>query len=193
MKKTTSRRAVHVTAATGVRRTALVVLLGGSLLLPGCSGENLAEGVAERAAEAAGGGEVDIDVGEGTARVEGEDGTFEFGGELPEGFPDDVPVPDDYTVISSMEGESERGSGFNVMLATNQPAAELAAEFEQRLADTGWEFSDERYPGGKYEDPAMGQWHFHVTRGDKQLVMMVGGEDDAETTVMYNFGTNSSG
>lgn len=60
------------------RRRIVLVAVTASVVLAGCSGEDIAESVIERQLEAEGGGDVDLDLGDGDIRVETEDGTFEM-------------------------------------------------------------------------------------------------------------------
>ena len=72
---------------------AIALLFAGA----GCSADDLADQVAERAIEnAAGeGADVDFDADTGEFKVETDEGTFSSGGSLPDGFPsDEVPLLD---------------------------------------------------------------------------------------------------
>lgn len=60
------------------RRRILFAAVATSVVLAGCSGEDIAESVIERQLEAEGGGDVDLDLSDGEIRVETEDGTFEM-------------------------------------------------------------------------------------------------------------------
>lgn len=51
------------------------MLATAGLVLTGCSGEDVAERLAEEAAEQAGGGEVDIDTDDGSVSIESDDGS----------------------------------------------------------------------------------------------------------------------
>lgn len=58
-----------------------------------------------------------------------------FGNEIPDGFPEAMPLPDEYEVTSAI-GSPE--AGFTVTLETSEPAEELAELYETGLTDAGW-------------------------------------------------------
>lgn len=136
----------------GGRAAALAVTVAAGLAATGMAGcgaeEALAEKVAEEGAEAAVGAgsdgdvEVDMDRDGGEVRVEGEDGSLVMGAdELPESFPDDVPLPEaDHEVLSAMEVTGEEGH-VQVQLAVGSGTslADLAAHVESGLDEAGYE------------------------------------------------------
>lgn len=138
----------------GGRTAALAVTVAAGLAATGMSGcgaeEALAEKVAEEGVEAAVGAgndsdsdvEVDMDGEDGEVRVEGEDGSLVMGAdELPEGFPDDVPLPEaDHEVLSAMEVTGEDGH-VQVQLAVGSGTslADLAEHVESGLDEAGYE------------------------------------------------------
>lgn len=127
------------------KRWILYVLLAGLLLVAGC---NMVVGlvmstVAEKAMEMGTG--VDIDQKNGTMTFQkGDDSmTFATGDgdaavELPEGFPEDFPLPDNLKIETSsnmaMEGKQVYMIGFD----TYEPANDLAAFYKQELTARGW-------------------------------------------------------
>ena len=104
----------------------LSALVLAALVLAACG--NVGEEIAERAAEAGGGGDVDIELGDdgetGEIVIETEDGTQTVNigtSELPDGLT--VPVPDGYEVLASTSFESEEESLISVTL--HYPESEL--------------------------------------------------------------------
>lgn len=136
----------------GVRTGGLALAVAAALAATGLTGcgaeEALAEKVAEEGVEAAAGAgsdgdvEVDMDGEDGEVRVEGEDGSLVMGSdELPEGFPDDLPLPEaGHEVLSAMEVTGEDGH-VQVQLALEAGArlTDLAEHVETGLAEAGYE------------------------------------------------------
>lgn len=61
------------------------------------------------------------------------------GGELPEGFADVVPLPDDYSVELSRTAETDAGQEWSVFLEVEAPAVDAFEELAARFDDAGWE------------------------------------------------------
>lgn len=167
------------------KRHALTVV-GLALVATACSGEDIAERIAEnqieKQIEAEGGGDVDIDLdsgnfsvktedgefsiqtdgdgnvsiqgggedGDGSFTIESEDGetvvesddgtaVFTQGGELPEGFPSEIPVPNDFVVIYAQSASSDEGQGFSVAGTSSVPVADVTADTQAALDAAGYE------------------------------------------------------
>lgn len=101
-------------------------------LLTGCSAmaDKAGEKVAEKGMEAAGGGGVDIDSeGDGKVTIESDEGSLEVGGsDLPDGFPDDVPLPDDFEIEAAMSMGTADNQTFTVRMTS--PDADVDQTFE---------------------------------------------------------------
>lgn len=111
------------------------------LLASGCSAEDVADRVAEKAIENAAGGEadVDLDVDSGEFKVETDEGSFSSGGSLPDDFPvDQVPLIDG-DVIQAVSTQQAGASGFVVLVMVDAGVEDALAEAEQRLLDAGYE------------------------------------------------------
>lgn len=115
----------------GLEMRQILVLVIAVLLVASCG--NAAEEVAERAIEAGGGGDVDVEFDEdgdtGEIVFETDEGTQTLnvgGGELPEGLT--VPVPDGYEVLASSTFESDEESLISATL--HYPESELESLIE---------------------------------------------------------------
>ena len=124
-----------------------------ALALAGCGGitdsitENVVEEVAEQAASVDG-QDVDIDFdadGEtGSINVTGPDGeqlSIGAGGDLPQDFPADIPLPDGgYEVLSSF---SDSSGAANVTLQASGSYDDLVAQYESALPAAGYEITSQ--------------------------------------------------
>ncbi|WP_300403967.1 hypothetical protein [Nocardioides sp.] len=123
-------------------RTLLGLAAAGTLLLAsGCSAEDVADRVAEKAIENAGGGDanVDFDVDSGELVVETDEGSFSSGGSLPDDFPSDqIPLVDG-DVIQAASSQQTGASGFVVLVMVGAGVDEALSEAEQLLLDAGYE------------------------------------------------------
>lgn len=175
------------------------ILTGGLALLlttTACSSvaENISERAAEEILEQAAGGEVDIDLDEdgGTVSVNTDDGSFSIGtDELPDAFPASAPLPADYTVLSSMSGDSsDDGQTVVVTVSAGDASFEdLVARLDAELAANGWdvtERSDLRANGFE-------QIVWMVTSASWSGQITVGPGGNGETfNVSYIFDTSSA-
>ena len=132
------------------------------LALGACSTEDVTERVAEEALEqqleGEGGGDVDIDLGDGEVRVEGEDGAVEMsfgedgvsvistpegefrtGTELPDDFPGDVPLPDGMTIVSTASMASPDGTTYVVNGSVDRGVSEANDAYVEALVAAGFE------------------------------------------------------
>jgi hypothetical protein len=103
---------------------------------------NSIEDAIEEAASDAGEGDVNVDFdsdGEEIS-IEGDDGEqISFGGgDLPDGFPDDIPFPDDFEQAFA----SSDGSGFFVSGTSGESVDDLDSFYAEALGDAGYEIDD---------------------------------------------------
>lgn len=135
--------------------TRSILAAAAALALAGCGSigdqvnERIAEEVVERAAESGSDGDVDFDVDTdgGSVTIETDEGTYTSGSdELPDGFPESMPVPDDLPVVGSMSGAGDGGDGFFVQLTAEEVSPkvyeDLVAFYESELEANGWTVAD---------------------------------------------------
>lgn len=136
-------------AMTTSTRRFLLAATAGALALSGTAcdavGDQIAEEAAEQIAEQAGGEGVDIEVDEdgGQISIESSEGTLDIGGgELPDAFPEGVPLPDGHEVASSMTQGSDGAQSVFVTVSAPGTHDELVSSLESGLTDAGWTIDD---------------------------------------------------
>jgi hypothetical protein len=115
------------------------VLLLGAAACGGDSGSP-SDGALEEIIESQGGGDVDIDSDDGEITIESDDGSFSSSssGELPEGWPDDVPLPDDFEIQgSSRIADGSSGGAVLTVSGMTGMSVEEVQEFYTSALD-GW-------------------------------------------------------
>lgn len=125
-----------------LRRLAIIGAVAALATAAACSSEDLADRVTEGIAERATDEDVDFDIDSesGEVNVSTPDGDFSLGGdEVPEDFPSEVPLPDGFTVVTSMRmGEGETTT-FTVIGQVDRSATELDDEISAAFDGGGWE------------------------------------------------------
>jgi hypothetical protein len=117
----------------------LIALMALGLVLAGCG--NAAEQIAEQAAEASGGGDVDVEIDDqaGEFTIESDDGTQTVNvgsGDLPEGLT--IPIPDGYEVIASSVLDQTEGRFLTAILSyPGGDIEEIAAHFDDYYEGIG--------------------------------------------------------
>ncbi|MCB0977180.1 MAG: hypothetical protein KDB02_06935 [Acidimicrobiales bacterium] len=141
--------------ATVVTLTALSL---GTLVGCGAASDKATEKLTEKAIEAQTGGDVDIDTkGDGSFKLETEDGSFESGtGKVPSSWPDDVPLPKDIQVLSGQTTDTNDGKLVAIVATTTTAADELLAELKEALS--GWKMSGETTSTGGGATITGAQW-----------------------------------
>lgn len=123
-------------------------ILVAAMLASGCSAiaDKAGEKIAEKGIEAGGGGDAEInfdDDGDGSISMESSEGSFSMGGgEIPDGFPEEVPLPDGFEVESAMAiGSDEVNQIYTLSLkgeGSGDDADALAEDLQSRAEDAGF-------------------------------------------------------
>lgn len=101
--------------------------------------------VAERLTESLSGDdvEVDIDSDSGEVKIETDDGSMQFStDQLPEGFPQDIPLPDDLDLMSSRSTDVGDGAAFSLVGTVDGEASEVFDPLAKQFRDAGWNETD---------------------------------------------------
>jgi hypothetical protein len=169
-----------------VKTTLGVAVLGAALVLGtgcGAAADKAAERVSEEAAEEAiGGGNVDID-DDGNVQVETEDGSVAYGtGDLPEGWPEDVPMPDETEIEGSFGGTTASGTNLTVAGETSLSPEEV----DQHFAGIGWT-TDSEFSGGAADEDA--GYVRSLSDGERTLAITAAAGTDGKTTFSATYMT----
>lgn len=164
------------TATTSAAAVAALLLLAGC----GAAAEKVSEKATEQAIESQTGGDVDIDTdGEGSVDIETEDGSLSFGtGEIPEEWPQDVPVPEGIEVLSGTTMDASDGKLVSITATSDRSPEELLAELKETLGD--WEISGESTMTSTDGDISGAQWD---TDGRRFTMAASNGGDGTETSL----------
>jgi hypothetical protein len=140
-----TRRTPHI-IGTRIFALAAVTALG----LAACGGEDLSERAAEEIVEQQleqDGQDVDIDLnddGDGAIRVEGSDGDVEVqfdedgGIDLPDNFPDDVPLPEGLNIQSASSLDAPEGATFILTGTVDGDFADATDAYASALESAGF-------------------------------------------------------
>jgi hypothetical protein len=170
-----------------MRRGWWLVVPGVALvLLAACkkASESTAEKAAERAIERATGNKADVNISGETVKITAKEGgkdiTIETSGTggvaLPKGFPDDLPLYPDATVLSAM---SQGTSGGMVKLQTEDAIERVYEFYDAKLRAGGWEID------GSVTTPEARM--ISGKKGKRKVSMMMGGsKGKSSITVIYN-------
>ncbi len=116
-------------------------LLAAALAVAGCG--EIAERAVEEGLEQAGGAsgnvELDLDDDDGSLSIESSEGSFRIGAhDVPDDFPQEVPLPAELEVMSSMSFNDEGGTSFNLNATTPGDATSVADDLEAAFTDAGF-------------------------------------------------------
>lgn len=132
------------TTAPRRRRPNLLVVapaLLGLALVGSCSSDDVAEQLTEQAIESSGGEGADVEVDSETGQVdiETDDGSMSFGtAELPEGWPSEIPMPDDYELTNAMVTGADGERSFIVGGSFEGDAMATFESLTEQFAQDGW-------------------------------------------------------
>lgn len=141
MTETSAGEAKGIMNRVKISRGAISALTVGSLIFVGAAcgkaEDKLAEKIVEKGIESGTGGDVDINTEDGSVKIKTDDGEATYGGsEIPEGWPDDVPIIDHTEVLTTSSMSSDEGENLMVMVITEKSVADTVAWYKDRL--TGW-------------------------------------------------------
>jgi hypothetical protein len=96
--------------------------------------------IGERAIEEATGTEISRSSDGESLTIESQDGdqTFRQSAELPESFPDGVPIFDPSEVTFSQEINNPDGEAWNVFLSTAESSSDVKSFYQNELSSNGW-------------------------------------------------------
>jgi len=156
----------------------LAVILAGTLILTGCGEEK----VAEKAIESSTGGQADVDVDDDTVTVNTNGSSFSAGDEvaLPSGFPSDVYVIDGTVKAATTITE---GEVYSVSVQTDTSVSEAADEYQEELANDGWNVTMSLNIEGVSSMTA---------EKDNRTVTVSIGEDEESSQTLVTIGTSTS-
>ena len=129
-------------ARRGLATLSLVVLGAGALAA--CSTDDLADRVTEKVAESSGEDvDVSVDSESGEYSIESEDGSTKMQvgtADLPEDWPAEIPLPEDYTLTAALSTASSGSPGFNISGTLPKDADALAVfdEITGLFVADGW-------------------------------------------------------
>ncbi len=168
------------------RRLPLAIAFAAAIIVSGCGsiGEAVSERAIEEGLEAAGAGsdvQIDLDDGNGGISIETSEGSMQIGNaEIPDGFPSEIPLPEDAVIVAAMAFTEDDGANFNVTMTTAMPADVLAADLEDQLIAAGFEIV------GRFEQELNGEatrsLQFQGPEWSGQLIVA---GTDGDTTVSY--------
>lgn len=186
-----------------MRRFPSLFVLAAVAFLALASCGKAAEKISEKAIEqSAGGGDADInddgsfsfenDEGsfsvdkDGNVKIEGEDGEFSIdggSGELPEGFPDDIPLPDDYEILTGSRTSDGDSAFWGVVGEVSGDPEDVFAALVSLFEDADFESQSksESESGGDFFGSAT-----FLGGGNLVSVSVTAGGDGENATVAYN-------
>jgi len=156
------------------------------VLASGCFGQNIADKIAEEAIEKAiesdSGENVDIDFDDGEMTIESDDGevSIGMGSDLPDNFPDNVPVYPDMEIISSWSVTEDDKDSYSINGLTEDAGDDVFAWYKESLS--GWEIENEFSASG--DD--MKTSSLSAKSGGLVVVIMVVETEDEGTSIMLS-------
>lgn len=137
-----------------------------------------------------GGGEetIETEAGDVSLSREGEDvhvtardgqfeGRFGQGAELPENFPDDVPIPEGATIVGAMTSREPGAEGRMVSIQSDASTDALLKAFRDGMEANGWSIEQEMN--------MMGQQMLHASKGGRSLMVQVMERDGGSHAMLH--------
>jgi hypothetical protein len=126
-------------------------------------------------------GDVSVSQDGEDVHVTARDGQFEgrFGesAELPEGFPDDVPIPDGARVVGAMTSKEPGAEGTLVSIQSDDSTDSLLKAFRAGMDANGWTVDQEMN--------TMGQRMLQASKGGRSLVVQVMERDGGSHAMVH--------
>lgn len=162
-----------------IRSRLLIAAVALAMVLSACgkSGEKAAETLAGKALEANSGQDLDVvidDDGQTVALQGGQDTPRQSSGDnvvLPDGFPTDIALPDDYRLMSVMT----MGPVTSVVLEVPGPPSDVFADLKSGQAGQGWK---ETLSMQGMDGSTLG-----FEKGDRSLLVNLGNSEQGGTTM----------
>ena len=117
---------------------AAVMILAASMMIAAGCGASASEKIAEKIAkDATGSKDVDIDSKGGTVKIKGKDGEeLEISGsegKLPDGWPDEVPLPDSAKITSGGKMATGEGASYSVSATVDESPEDTLSWYKKEL------------------------------------------------------------
>lgn len=186
------------TSRSTTRTVASFAVAAALVATAGCgkAAEKVAEKATEEAIENQVGGNADVDLnadggvrieteegtysadGEGNVNIETDEGSISSSAEVPDGWPEDVPLPDDLEIIMGSTQDMPDGLMTSVQGATSVAPKDLLDEMKAALSD--WEISGESTMEADSGNVAGAQWELDGRR----VMLSATSGSDGETQVL---------
>ena len=169
------------------RLAAIVIACVASTALVGCSkvADKVAETAVEKAAGAAANANVDINTKDGELKVESSEGSFNIGGDMPEDFPEAMPLPDYDKVVTSNEIKDDTGTSYSVVLQSSTSYDDLVSFYDDAFDSGDWTVKQRSQSSGDLENTT-----YMVSTDQLYAIVNVQVQDDGQL-VSVNVGPNN--
>ncbi len=168
--------------------TVVCVILIALFLAAGCKGEiieRITEGAIESAIEAQSDGEVDIDISESEMSIKTDEGemTIGEGTDLPDGFPDVIPVYPDMTIQTAWKSTEDDKDNFSISAFSEDSGEKIFNWYKDKMS--GWEIESEFTQDSGEDGITMS---INGNNGTYMLSILIF-EDEGSSTIVENVGT----
>ena len=166
--------------------TLALVIGAGALTGCGAAADKVAEKATEKAIESQTGGDVDVNTnGDGSFNIETDDGSLSIGtGKLPDGWPDDISIPEDFKIVSGSSTNTGDGQLFSVTATTDASPEDAMDELSSQF--DGWDKS-----GESNMSSGDGSWVTHQYEQDGRQVSITATGDGEQTSVSITHTTSA--
>ncbi len=158
----------------------LIISVSGCRAIGQRSAQKLAETVIERAA-ASQGEDVSVDLSSGEIKIKSDEGEIAIGGaSLPDEWPKEVPVPNNYDIMTSWKSTVDGKSVFSISGNYNGSLSEAVSWYKSELS-RGWDIENE------FEGTANGSKSNTITATNANYtIAFFGTESDGEVLLVIN-------